>query len=46
MTGTLAIKECRTAVSATTSLSAGLRESMFAVGNAELGPFTNQKRPD
>jgi len=46
MTGTLAIKECRTAVSATTSLLAGLRESMFAVGNAELGPFTNQKRPD
>jgi len=38
----MAIKECRAAVSAAATWLVGLRESMFAVVNAELGPFFRQ----
>lgn len=42
MTRTMAIMECRAAVSAAATWLVGLRESMFEVGNAELGPFFRQ----
>ena len=42
MAGTLGIEAGRTAVAAATASLVGLAESMFAVGNTELGPFFRQ----
>jgi Domain of unknown function (DUF222) len=39
MSGTLTIERARAATTAATAALTGLSESMFAVGNAELGPF-------
>ena len=42
MAGTLVIEAGRNAVAAATASLVGLAESMFAVGNTELGPFFRQ----
>ena len=42
MQGTLDIEEVRAAVAAATASLTGLAAQMFAVGNAELGPFFRQ----